>query len=103
MLVRLLRLLWLLWDEWLLLWLLLGHRLGNRWRVLWIAIGRGSCRRLCHRNSLVRKTQSREGAKRKRKKLTVLRREGMFSQESLLYFSMGNSGGMEDERIWKLT
>jgi len=84
-----LRLLRLLWDIRLLLRLLLGHRLGNRWRVLWIAIGRGGCRRLYHRSSLVRKVQLRRGAKRKREKLAVLRREGTFPQESLLCFFNG--------------
>ena len=32
--MRLLLLRWLLRDKWLLLRLLLGHRLGNRWRKL---------------------------------------------------------------------
>ena len=53
--MRLLLLLRLLWDVWLLLRLLLRHRLGNRRRILRIAIGRCRCRRLSHRRLSVRK------------------------------------------------
>lgn len=105
----LLRLLRLLWDVWLLLWLLLGHRLGNRWRVLLIAIGRSRCRRLYYRRSLVRKTCRRKGAKRKAVKINRFApRRHVFPGIVIIFFNgewkeNGRRKNMEINVMWCMT